>query len=81
MLCGHDTWSHLELTTLKPRVNQYISLSYENVVLSYVNELQTIFKLVPQNCLNYLLRYCSPNLCKQHYLLVFCPSQSFYGQG
>ena len=59
MLCGHDTWSHLKLTTLKPRVSQYISFSYENVVLSYVNEPQTIFKLVPQNCLNYLLRYCS----------------------
>ena len=42
MLCGHDTWSHLKLTTLKPRVNQYISFSYENVVLSYVNELQTL---------------------------------------
>ena len=37
--------------------------------------------LVPPNCLNYLLRFCSPNLCKRHYLLVFCPSQSFYGQG
>ena len=42
MLCGQDTWSHLKLTTLKPRVNQYISFSYENVVLSYVNELQTL---------------------------------------
>ena len=42
MLCGHDTWSHLKLTTLKPRVNQYISFSYENVVLSYVNEPQTL---------------------------------------
>ena len=42
MLCGHDTWSHLKLTTLKPRVNQCISFSYENVVLSYVNELQTL---------------------------------------
>ena len=42
MLCGHDTWSHLKLTSLKPRVNQYISFSYENVVLSYVNEPQTL---------------------------------------
>ena len=42
MLCGHYTWSHLKLTTLKPRVNQYISFSYENVVLSYVNEPQTL---------------------------------------
>ena len=42
MLCGHDTWSHLKLTTLKPGVNQYISFSYENVVLSYVNEPQTL---------------------------------------
>ena len=42
MLCGHDTWSHLKLTTLKPRVNQYISFSYENVVLIYVNEPQTL---------------------------------------
>ena len=42
MLYGHDTWSHLKLTTLKPRVNQYISFSYENVVLRYVNEPQTL---------------------------------------
>ena len=42
MLCGHDAWSHLKLTTLKPGVNQYISFSYENVVLSYVNEPQTL---------------------------------------
>ena len=42
MLCGLDTWSHLKLTTLKPRVNQYISFSYENVVLRYVNEPQTL---------------------------------------
>ena len=42
MLCGHDTWSHLKLTTLKPRVNQYIPFSNENVVLSYVNEPQTL---------------------------------------
>ena len=42
MLCGQDTWSHLKLTTLKPRVNQYISFSYGNVVLSYVNEPQTL---------------------------------------
>ena len=76
MLCGHDTWSHLKLTTLKPWVNQYISFSYGNVVLRYVNEPQTL-----PNGLNYLLRYCSPNLCKWNYLLVFCPFQSFYGQG
>ena len=31
--------------------------------------------------LNYILRYCSLNLCKWNYLLVFCPSESFYGQG
>ena len=42
--------------------------------------LSSIFKLVPQNCLNYLLRYCSPNLCKWNYFLVLCPSQSC-GQG
>ena len=23
--------------------------------------------------LTYLLRYCSPNICKWNYLLVFCP--------
>ena len=38
----HAVWSHLKLTTLKPRVNQYISFSYENVILSYVNEPQTL---------------------------------------
>ena len=84
MLCAHDTWSHLKLTTLKSRVNQYISFSYENVVLSLKLCSWTpdsIFKLVLQNCLKCLLRSCSPNLCKRHYLLVFCPSQSFYGQG
>ena len=42
MLCCHDTWSHLKLTTLKPGVNQYISFSYGNAVLSYVNEPQTL---------------------------------------
>ena len=42
MLCGHDTWSHLKLTTLKRPVNQYISFSYENVILSYVHEPQTL---------------------------------------
>ena len=42
MLCGHDTWSHLKLTTLKPRVNQHIYFSYENAILNYVNELQTL---------------------------------------
>ena len=35
MLCCHDTWSHLKLTTLKPCINQYISFSYGNVVLNY----------------------------------------------
>ena len=42
MLCCHDTWFYLKLTTLKPWVNQYISFSYGNVVLGYVNVPQTI---------------------------------------
>ena len=42
MLCCHDTWFHLKLTTLKPWVNQYISFSYGNVVLCYVNVPQTL---------------------------------------
>ena len=73
MLCCHDTWFHLKLTALKPWVNQYISFSYGNVVLSY----DSIFKLVPPDGPTYLLRYCSPNLCKWNYLLVICPSTRF----
>ena len=42
MLCCHDTWFHLNLTTLKPWVNQYISFSYGIVVLSSVNVPQTL---------------------------------------
>ena len=64
MLCCYDTWSDLKLTTLKPSVNLYIYFTYGNVVLIYVNVPQTLFKLVPSNGLIYLLRYCSPNLCK-----------------
>ena len=42
MLCCHDTWYDLKLTTLKPSVNQQIYFSYGNVVLSYVNVPQTL---------------------------------------
>ena len=44
MLCCHDTWFHLKLTILKPRVNQYISFSYGIIVLNY----DSMVKLAPQ---------------------------------
>ena len=78
ILCCHDTWFYLKLTTLKPWVNQYIFLM-EMLVLSYVNMLC----IYPRLCLQVssakwlrtylinqyvILRYCSPNLSKQNYL-------------
>ena len=86
VLCCHDTWSHLKLTSLKPWVNQYISFSYENVVLSYVNVPQTLSSSwFRQKGLTYLLRYCSliyvnETICWYSALLQES-SQSFYGQG
>ena len=78
LCCHNDTWYHLKLTVLKPRDNQCLFLM-EMFVLSYAN-LPYIY---PKLCLqvgsaswlrSYLtnqyviLRYCSPNLCKQNYL-------------
>ena len=47
MLCCHDTWYDLKLTTLKPSVNQQIYFSYGNVLLSYVNEAMHLFGNLP----------------------------------
>ena len=44
------------------------------MLMYYAFTPDTVFKLVPPNGSNYLtnqyviLRYCSPNLCKQNYL-------------
>ena len=82
MLCCQDTWSHLRLTTLKPWINQYISFSYGNAVLSYVNVLQTLSSswfhliysgIVPLIHVNKTICWYSP--------LLQDSSQSFYGQG
>ena len=70
MLCGRDTWFHLKLTILKPRVNQYIFFLTEMFVLSYGNVPQILFSSSAKWLRTYLtnqyviLRYCSPNLCK-----------------
>ena len=70
MLCCHDTWFHLKLTILKPRVNQYIFFLTEMFVLSYGNVPQILFSSSAKWLRTYLtnqyviLRYCSPNLCK-----------------
>ena len=67
-------------------VNQYISFSYGNVVLSYVNVPQTLSSSwFRQKGLTYLLRYCSliyvnETICWYSALLQES-SQSFYGQG
>ena len=84
MLCGHDTWSHLKLTTLKPRVNQCISFSYGNVVLRYVNEPQTLSSSRFAKGLTYSgivpLIYVNETICWYSSLLQDS-GQSFYGQG
>ena len=82
MLCCHDTWSHLKLTTFKPWVNQYISFSYGNVVLSYVNVPQTQssswFQLTYSGIVP--LIYVNETICWYSALLQDS-SQSFYGLG
>ena len=86
MLGCHDTWSHLKLTTLKPWVNQYISFSYGNVVLSYVNVRQTLssswFHQMAQPTYSRIvpLIYVNETIC-WHSALLQDSSQSFYGQG
>ena len=64
MLCCGDAWFHLKLTTLKPRVNQYISSSYGNVVLSYVNVPQTLSSSWFAKQPKLLTQILFPNLCK-----------------
>ena len=86
MLCCHDTWSDLKLTTLKPSVNQYIYFSHGNVVLSYVNVPQTLSSswflqmaeltysgIVPLIYVNETISWYSA--------LLHDLSKSFYGQG
>ena len=81
MLCCHDTWFHLKLTILKSWVNQCIFFLMEMFVLSYVNIPQTLSSSSAKWLRTYLtnlyviLRYCSPNLCKQNYL---CGNLPFY---
>ena len=75
MLCCLDTWFHLKLTTLKARVNQYISFSYGNVVLSYVNVPQTLssnwFRQMAQPTYSGIvpLIYVNETICWQSALL------------
>ena len=86
MLGCHDTWFHLKLTTLKPWVNQYISFSYGNVVLSYVNVLQNLssswFPQMAQPTYSGIvpLIYVNETICWYSALLQDS-GQSFYGQG
>ena len=86
MLCCQDTWFHLKLTTLKPWVNQYISFSYGNVVLSCVNVPQTLspspFCQMAQPTYSGIvpLIYVNETICWYSTLLQDS-NQSFYGQG
>ena len=86
MLCCHDTWSDLKLTSLKPSVKQCLCFSYGNVAFSYVNVAQTLSSswFLQMSLLTYSgivpLIYVNETISWYSALLQDL-SQSFYGRG